>query len=741
VQLLDCADAEGLQSFRFSLGVPTNGSPARTTALITIVSNAVAVAAPRLHARDAVADQKDGFVLVPVLLGGPAGQTPQSGLVTVDYATRPLSATAGVDYQHVSGTLSFAPGQTVQTVAVPIVDVGDKPTRSFALDLSNPTGGGQVSDATGLVTIGARTGDETAQPTLSAPADVVVGEADGYVDLAVRLSARGSNAVSINYATSSSGGTADQGNGCPGDDYVARDGTLNFAPGETTKVVRVQLHDCSTPDDVEGLATFRFNLSGTTPSAIARSTTLVSIVDDSSPVATPRVVVRDAIVDQKDGFVRVPVLLGGTGGQVTSAPVTFDYTTVDATATAGVDYTPVSGSLRFAPGQTVKTIVVPVHDVGPKPPRSFVVSISNLVNATLSGGDGVGVVTIGASPAQPVDLPALSAPPDLAVDERDGYVDLAVSLSAPGQSPVTVDYGTFANSGANSGTTCPADYVSTNASTNGRLTFAPGETTKVVRVQVLDCDDVEGIVSFRFTLSVPANATIARPTAVVSIVDNQTAWTPNNTALPTITGVAQPGQTLTASPGAWTGAPTGFLYSWQRCDLNGAACAPIADATAATYVVTEADNAHKLRVEVRATNSLGTSLPAYSLPTAAILSLPGPPLDVFAAAGDEKAFVYFSPPANAGGAALTYTVVASPGGAFASGASSPIVVTGLTNGVTYTFTVSATNALGTGPASAPSNPVTPARRPPAPPSPPPPAPRPAVPVFSAPAGPRPLPPS
>ena len=42
-----------------------------------------------------------------------------------------------------------------------------------------------------------------------------------------------------------------------------------------------------------------------------------------------------------------------------------------------------------------------------------------------------------------------------------------------------------------------------------------------------------------------------------------------------------------------------------------------------TYVVAAEDNGHKLRVQVTATNSLGTSLPAYSLPTAAILPSPG----------------------------------------------------------------------------------------------------------------------
>ncbi len=89
-------------------------------------------------------------------------------------------------------------------------------------------------------------------------------------------------------------------------------------------------------------------------------------------------------------------------------------------------------------------------------------------------------------------------------------------------------------------------------------------------------------------------------------------------------------------------------------------------------------------------------------------TVPGAPTDVTATAGNAQATVSFCSPASNGGSLIyAYTVTSSPGGLTASGISSPITVTGLTNNQAYTFTVKATNFSGTGPMSVASNSVTP----------------------------------
>ncbi len=90
------------------------------------------------------------------------------------------------------------------------------------------------------------------------------------------------------------------------------------------------------------------------------------------------------------------------------------------------------------------------------------------------------------------------------------------------------------------------------------------------------------------------------------------------------------------------------------------------------------------------------------------LLMPAAPRDVKATAGNGMATVDFAPPKTDGGKPISYyTIISSPGRIKVKGTKSPVVVKGLTNGKAYTFTVTASNSVGTGQPSAPSNCVTP----------------------------------
>jgi hypothetical protein len=124
--------------------------------------------------------------------------------------------------------------------------------------------------------------------------------------------------------------------------------------------------------------------------------------------------------------------------------------------------------------------------------------------------------------------------------------------------------------------------------------------------------------------------------------------------------------------------------------------------------------------------------------------IPGTPTIGTASAGNTTASVAFTVPSYTGkGGAVTYRVLSTPGSITATGSSSPITVTGLTNGVSYTFQVRAETTYGVNsPYSAASNSVTPVAPPtPTPPAPTPPAPTPPAPTPPAPTPPAPTPPA
>jgi len=111
----------------------------------------------------------------------------------------------------------------------------------------------------------------------------------------------------------------------------------------------------------------------------------------------------------------------------------------------------------------------------------------------------------------------------------------------------------------------------------------------------------------------------------------------------------------------------------------------------------------------QAGDSAYLAAPQVSRAFTVIADVPGAPGAATAIAGDTQASIAFTAPATNGGGTITgYTVTSNPGGMTGTGAASPIIVTGLTNGVSYTFTVTATNSAGTGPASAASNSIAPA---------------------------------
>ncbi len=114
-----------------------------------------------------------------------------------------------------------------------------------------------------------------------------------------------------------------------------------------------------------------------------------------------------------------------------------------------------------------------------------------------------------------------------------------------------------------------------------------------------------------------STAGLSKPSGVVA------GAVPVATLPPTINGVVQQGQTLTADHGRWTNEPTAYAYQWKRCNEKGGQCKPIAGAVARTYTPTSADVGKTLSVSETASNATGAGKPSPSGATAKVL--PGAP--------------------------------------------------------------------------------------------------------------------
>lgn len=146
-------------------------------------------------------------------------------------------------------------------------------------------------------------------------------------------------------------------------------------------------------------------------------------------------------------------------------------------------------------------------------------------------------------------------------------------------------------------------------------------------------------------VAVAALVVVGAAGAVVS----RSTVAPTNSSLPTISGTAAVGSTVTANPGTWSGStPITYQYQWRICDANGAACHDIAGATTQTYKFVSGDQGNTARVTVIASNGDGSNS-AASAATARVAAT--------AATGP----VNTAPPTITGDASAGGTLTASPG--------------------------------------------------------------------------------
>ncbi|MEA3207025.1 MAG: hypothetical protein QOE70_82 [Chthoniobacter sp.] len=515
---------EALEDFTLTAtrtaGATTNASVIGTT---TIADND---GAPTLSINNVTVNEAAGTATFTVALSGPSGVA-----VDVNYATAGGTATDGADFTGTSGLISFAPGETSQTFTVSILnDPTFENSESFTVVLSGAVNA-IIADDTGVGTIldngGGLGGVDNDTPALTV-SDVSVTEgANTHAVFLVKLSnpATVPVALSLTLADSSAtGGGIDFGAGLE----VSTDNGLNWtpaanaiiAPGNTSVLVRTPINNDTLDEALETFTLTAARTSGPTSNASATGT--VTITDNDAP---PQFSIDDVTVNEGAGTMTFTVTLDAPS----SLTATVNYALNDSSATAGNDFTAVSGLLTFGPGVTSQTFVVPIlNDVTYEGSEAFTVTLSGATNATIADTTGVGTILDDGTGAGGTDndIPTLTVSSPAVTEGLQTHAVFTVSLSNPSTTPVVVSLaladGTALGAGIDYGAGLE---VSTDNGANwsvaANATFAPGKTSILVRTPVINDPLDEPVETFTLTATVTSGPTInGSATATATITDN-----------------------------------------------------------------------------------------------------------------------------------------------------------------------------------------------------------------------------
>ena len=427
--------------------------------------------------------------------------------VTVDYATSDITAEAGDDYTDTSGTLTFAPGETVKAIIVPILDDAIYETlERFNVTLSTPTGATLPAFPGAQINIAV---DESA-PTATI-ADVSAGEGADTMTVTLNLSHESSRRTVYETTTSRVGGTATQG--ADYENFLSGgEARITVPAGDTQASLDITITDDAAAETSETI-TIRWDNDPTgisngdaTPNTINFTGT---ITDNDSGV---QLTIQDASADESSGSIFFTI----DSSETLTQDITFDYSTsIGASDSAEADdFDPESAATHTLEAGSVRALIdIYLNDDEVyEGDETFTVTISNPVNASIADATATGTII------DDETQPQLSIF-DASATEGDP-ITFTVDLIGPlTEEDVTFEYAT-SRSGDNSEL---IDFTPTS----GTGTITAGSTSTTITVPTYDDgtnlpdSTYEGDETFTVTISNPTLAGISQATAKGTILDDE----------------------------------------------------------------------------------------------------------------------------------------------------------------------------------------------------------------------------
>ena len=392
-----------------------------------------------------------------------------SQAASIDFATVGGSATAGVDYTAVHQTLSFAAGEVQKTVYVNIhADAISEPNETIVGVIANASSG-SVATATATGTIV----DHSASVWSVSGSNVTEGD---QVFMLFTVSRTGAvDAAQIDFATV--GGTA-----TGGVDYTPVSQTLSFAQGQTSQVVRVPIANDGRAENNETVVAAIANPSTGVIQTVSAS---AQINDSSNMIWSLQTVPNSGLVSS--GLMAFTITRD-SNGNLEPADVRFFTVAGNNFTNPGEDYTPVDTVVSFAQGEYRKTVFVPINNsIEPgNTGKSVVGVLDSPTLGTLAQSAASTAITIAitndSNPSGDVSLRTyfqITAQSGT-VSEDAGAAAYTITRSGDTRGTQTVEY--YVSGGtAVAGT----HYTALGNGGVGSVSFAPGETTRVVMIPLL----------------------------------------------------------------------------------------------------------------------------------------------------------------------------------------------------------------------------------------------------------------
>ncbi len=366
VAIIDDFDVEGTETFSFEISNVIGAVIARSTGLATITENDQSAPENMLSVSDTLINEQQQEAIIKFSLSKPPGQFP----VEFSFSTVSDTAIEGEDFLAKSGTRDFSGSETVKYVKIPIInDDSIEQNEDFFVEITNLFNA-DTNHSTAIVTIK----DDDAPKTIYLTIDAVtVDESVGNAVIRFSLSEPpDQDEVEFNFSTLN--GTA-----VDGADFSGESGFRKMTGNETSRFVSVPIFD---DDEPERLETFDVEVSNLSGAQILEPIVTSSIVDNDR--ITNTLSITDVIVNEDSDAAVFTFSLDQAPGQNI---VEFNFSTADATAIDGEDYTGKSGYRSMqGPTQQMYLSIPLINDDRSELDETFSLLISNVHGAKFDAG-------------------------------------------------------------------------------------------------------------------------------------------------------------------------------------------------------------------------------------------------------------------------------------------------------------------------------------------------------------------